>query len=174
MEGLAISATKYSAVPSDGNVELGSVDSGQPSPSSTSCLSGRNVVLAVVVFSCICVAAGVAALVLWSSDDDQQESEGLAGRNITAVMNTTKIMVESVTKSATELVTQVVQSFTETATNNPVTCWRNCPVIYQPVCASDGKTYPSSCVLDRFKCIKGVQDYFIVDQGECPPVTPSP
>ncbi|XP_071960596.1 uncharacterized protein [Antedon mediterranea] len=40
-----------------------------------------------------------------------------------------------------------------TNTPTPEQCIDNCPLIYEPVCGSDGQTYPNLCKLDVVRCL---------------------
>ena len=43
-----------------------------------------------------------------------------------------------------------------------------CAAVYDPICASNGKTYNNECVMSGDSCVDGVQiDLFKVHDGEC-------
>lgn len=45
-------------------------------------------------------------------------------------------------------------------------CSELCPLILQPVCGSDGKSYPNNCSLEVEECITG-KELTVVALGEC-------
>ncbi|KAJ0405257.1 hypothetical protein P43SY_006942 [Pythium insidiosum] len=46
----------------------------------------------------------------------------------------------------------------------------NCLDVFDPVCGTDGRTYPSACVLERVRCSTGTE-LAVASIGECPPRT---
>ncbi|XP_033120050.1 ovoinhibitor-like [Anneissia japonica] len=64
-----------------------------------------------------------------------------------------------------------------------IVCEENCPLIFDPICGSDGITYPSKCVLDALSCSREKDailnkdpDYIKlvgVSMGQCPVPTSS-
>lgn len=45
-------------------------------------------------------------------------------------------------------------------------CQQACPLIMQPVCGSDGQSYPNNCSLQVEACITG-KDLTVISMGEC-------
>ena len=54
-----------------------------------------------------------------------------------------------------------------------VECPQHCTKEYDPVCGSDGITYPTLCLLNWHACKTG-QDITKVSDGPCPSTTPNP
>ena len=54
-----------------------------------------------------------------------------------------------------------------------VKCQRICPLIYQPVCGSNGRTYNNKCHFDKEKCAED-SEIEILHNGECTGPKPLP
>lgn len=54
-----------------------------------------------------------------------------------------------------------------TTTAAPAKCPTMCPAMYAPVCATDGKTYGSTCHFEIEKCRQGITTMAIASEGEC-------
>ncbi|GFY72951.1 hypothetical protein TNIN_437071 [Trichonephila inaurata madagascariensis] len=50
--------------------------------------------------------------------------------------------------------------------NGQCVCPVNCPDNYEPVCVTDGTTYPNECEMRREACIRS-QDLSVLFYGEC-------